>query len=68
MMHVISEQKQNSALWSFQLSERDMLSPNYHTDEHIVTNCYKTFLHENESRESFSSWTVSRKVFLGNDT
>ena len=41
MMHVISEQKQNSALWSFQLSERDMLSPNYHTDEHIVTNCDK---------------------------
>lgn len=66
--HVISEQKQNSALWS-QLSERDMLSPNYHTDEHIVTNCDKErYFFMRLDQESFFSWMVSGKVFPGNDT
>lgn len=63
MMHVISEQKQNSALWSFQLSERDMLSPNYHTDEHIVTNCDKEryfFMRLDQGNPFLAGWFQER--------
>lgn len=62
-MHVISEQKQSSAFWSFQLSERDMLSPNYHTNEHIVTNCYKErhfFMRMDQGNPFLAGWFQER--------